>query len=71
MNKLVERYNDSVLYNNGRYNQRIYKTYFDCTDSLYSERGRLYKLVFELVDTKTRLENDKYLDDDTLSKIGL
>ena len=71
LNKLVERYNDSVLYNNGRYNQRIYKTYFDCTDSLYSERGRLYKLVFELVDTKTRLENDKYLDDDTLSKIGL
>ena len=71
LNDLVMQYNDSVLYNNGRYNQRIYKTYFDCTDSLYSERGRLYKLVFELVDTKTRLENDKYLDDETLSKIGL
>ncbi len=71
LNELVKQYNDSVLYNNGRYNQRIYRTYFDCTDSLYSERGRLYKLVFELVDTKTRLENDKYLDDETLSKIGL
>lgn len=71
LNELVKQYNDSVLYNNGRYNQRIYRTYFDCTDSLYSERGRLYKLVFELVDTKTRLENDNYLDDETLSKIGL
>ena len=71
LNDLVMQYNDSVLYNNGRYNQRLYRTYFDCTDSSYSERGRLYKLVFELVDTKTRLENDKYLDDETLSKIGL
>lgn len=71
LNELVKQYNDSVLYNNGRYNQRIYRTYFDCTESLYSERGRLYKLVFERVDTKTRLENDKYLDDETLRKIGL
>ena len=71
LNELVKQYNDSVLYNNGRYNQRIYRTYFDCTESLYSERARLYKLAFELVDTKTRLENDKYLDDETLSKIGL
>jgi len=70
LDTLVKQYNDSVLYNNGKYNQRIYKTYFDCTESLYSERGRLYKLVFTLVDTKTKLENDN-LDANILAEIGL
>jgi hypothetical protein len=70
LDDLVKQYNDSVLYNNGKYNQRIYKTYFDCTESLYSERGRLYKLVFTLVDTKTKLENDN-LDANILAEIGL
>lgn len=70
LDDLVKKYNDSVLYNNGRYNQRIYKTYFDCTESLYSERGRLYKLVFTLVDTKTKLVNDN-LDANILAEIGL
>ena len=68
LDTLVKQYNDSVLYNNGRYNQRIYRTYFDCTESLYSDRGRLYKLVFELVDTKTKLENDN-LDANILAKL--
>ena len=72
LDNLVKDYNNSILYNNGRYNQRIYQYYFDCTESLYSDRGRLYKLVFELVDTKTKLDSDG-LDDilAELTEIGL
>ena len=62
--------NDSVLYNNGPFSERIYRFYFDCTDTEYSVRGRINKMVFELKDTKEELDKAGYTSED-INNIGL
>lgn len=63
--------NDSVLYNNGPFSERIYRFYFDCINTEYSVRGRINKMVFELKDTKKELSNDPSYTAEDIVNIGL
>ena len=67
LNGLMQRFSNSCLYS-GIFNERLYEYYFDCTQTEYSVRGRLKKMVFSVVDFKNVINNSS-LSQDIKNKI--